>query len=392
EQIYGFGMGTEPQGAAVEGPGVEVEPGSPIRIGASVALTGPIPDPGKDIRNGAEIAVDDLNAKGGIQGFSVELVVEDGACSGDAGTVVANKFAADASIVAVSGGTCSGETFGLKPILQKARIPFVSPSSTNPEVTGTDCDVCNRVALSDALQGDVDAGFIKNELKLTKIAVMHDNSDYGKGLAQVVNDKFIEQGGEVTSFEGIQVGDTDFRATLAKIGARQPELIFFGGYSTEGALIAQQMRETSGLENARFMSDDGAYTEQYLNAAGTAAEGTYMSFVAGADDPALNEEFDKKYEAKYGVKPDSLGPFHAQSYDSVMLIADAINRVATKDANGRLVINREALLKAIRATKNMQGLTGTLSCNEIGECGAGGIQVFTVKNGKFEQIYGFGLK
>lgn len=385
---------TEPAPSSAETPtegAVVVEPGSPIRIGASVALTGPIPDPGKDIRNGAEIAVDDLNAAGGIQGFQVELVVEDGACSGDAGTVVANKFAADSTIVAVSGGTCSGETFGLKPILQKARIPFVSPSATNPDVTASDCDICNRVALSDALQGEVDANFIKNELKLTTIAVMHDNSDYGKGLAQVVNDQFTASGGQVTNFEGVQVGDTDFRAVLAKIGANQPELIFFGGYSTEAALIAQQMRETAGLESARFMSDDGAYTEQYLDAAGSAAEGTYMSFVAGADNPELNEAFDQKYQTKYGVTPDSLGPFHGQSYDSVMLIADAINRVAKKE-NGRLVINREALLKAIRTTTELNGLTGTLTCNEIGECGAGGIKVFTVKNGKFEQIFGFGLK
>lgn len=370
---------------------VVIAPGQTIRIGGSFALTGPIPDPGKDIRQAAEIAIDDLNAAGGVEGFLFELVAEDGACSGDQGTVVGNKFAADPTIVAVTGGTCSGETFGLKPILQRARIPFVSPSATNPAITDPECDVCNRVALSDALQGEVDADFVYNQLGLRKVAVMHDNSDYGKGLAEIFQNAFIKLGGEVTNFEGVQVGDTDFRAVLAKIGANQPELIFFGGYSTEAALIAQQMKETAGLENTKFMSDDGAYTQQYLQAAGAAAEGTYMSFVAGDAQADKLAEFTEKYVAKFGVEPSQLGPFHGQSYDSVILIGEAIKRVAKLDDSGNLVIDREELIKAIRATEGLEGITGTLTCNEIGECGAGGVQIFIVENGQFKQIAGFGM-
>ncbi|MBI3957564.1 MAG: branched-chain amino acid ABC transporter substrate-binding protein [Chloroflexi bacterium] len=370
---------------------VVIAPGQTIRIGGSFALTGPIPDPGKDIRQAAEIAVDDLNAMGGLEGFLFELVAEDGACSGDQGTVVGNKFAADPTIVAVSGGTCSGETFGLTPALQEARIPFVSPSATNPAVVSAECDVCNRTALSDALQGVVDADFVFSELGKTKIAVMHDNSDYGKGLAEIFQGHIVELGGEVTNFEGVQVGDTDFRAALAKIGANAPEFIFFGGYSTEAALIAQQMGETPGLDGALFMSDDGAYTKQYLDAAGDAAEGTYMSFVAGADAEAANAEFDAKYVDKFGVSPDDLGPFHGQSYDSVMVIAAAIKAVAVKDGDN-LVIDREELLSAIRSVSGLDGLTGTLSCNEIGECGAGGVQIFTVTGGEFQQVAGFGME
>ena len=92
-------------------------------IGASVALTGPIPDPGRDIANGAEIAIDDLNADGGFMGHDYAIDIQDGACDGDAGTTVANKFASDPNIVAVSGGTCTGETFGLAPILQRSTHP-----------------------------------------------------------------------------------------------------------------------------------------------------------------------------------------------------------------------------------------------------------------------------
>jgi branched-chain amino acid transport system substrate-binding protein len=198
---------------------VVVAPGEPIRIGGSFALTGPIPDPGLDIQQAAEISVADVNAAGGIEGFQYELVAEDGACDGTQGTAVANKFAADEAIVAVSGGTCSGETFGLIPVLQKARIPFVSPSATNPDVTSEDCDVCNRVALSDAAQSETDAEYAVSDLGITSAAVMHDNSDYGKGLAELFMASSKDCGGEVTAFEGIQVGDTDFRAALAKLAA-----------------------------------------------------------------------------------------------------------------------------------------------------------------------------
>jgi branched-chain amino acid transport system substrate-binding protein len=267
----------------------------------------------------------------------------------------------------------------------------VSPSATNPDVISADCDVCNRVALSDALQGEVDADFVFNTLGLKKVAAMHDNSDYGKGLAEIFQNAFIALGGEVTDFEGVQVGDTDFRAALAKIGASQPELVYFGGYSTEAALIAQQMRETAGLESAKFMSVDGAYTQQYLQAAGAAAEGTYMSFVAGDAQADTMAAFVEAYVAKFGVEPSQLGPFHGQSHDSVIVLADAIKRTAKVDDAGNLVIDREALITAIRATAGLTGLTGILTCDALGECGAGGIQIFIVENGEFKQVAGFGL-
>lgn len=372
---------------------VVIEPGAPIRIGASVALTGPIPDPGRDIANGAEISIDDLNAAGGLMGHMYEIDIQDGACDGDAGTTVANKFASDATIVAVSGGTCSGETFGLSPILQEARIPFVSPSATNPDITSEACDTCNRVALSDALQGQVDASYVFNDLGVTTVAVMHDSSDYGLGLADIFVTEFEALGGEVVAFEGVQVGDTDFRAVLTLIGVDQPELLFFGGYATEAGLIQQQMSET-GLDNTLFFSDDGAFTQQFLDTAGDLAEGAFASFVAGDEVSEANAVFDAAYLEKYGVSPDDLGPFHAQSYDTVSLIADAIARVAKEDAGGEgyLLISREELISAIRETAGLQGLTGLLACDATGNCGAGGIQIYQVVDGEWVQVSGFGLE
>jgi len=372
---------------------VVIAPGETIRIGQSTGLTGPIPDPGLDIAQAAEIAIDDLNAAGGFEGHNWELVTEDGACDGDAATVVGNKFAADPSIVAVQGGMCTGETLALVPILSEARIPFVSASATNPAITSEDCDVCNRVSLSDKLQADVDAAYMVDVLGVSTVALMHDNSDYGLGLAELMQNALNAEGGSVVDFQGVQVGDTDFRAVLTLIAANAPEAIFFGGYSTEAGLITIQMDEV-GLADAVFFSDDGAYTEQYLDTAGDAGEGAYASFVAGDEVAEANAEFDAKYLEKFGVSPDDLGPFHGQAYDAVNLLAEAIMSVAATDdaGEGYLILEREAIVTAVRSTKGLQGLMGWMVCSPIGDCGAGGIQIYQVQGGEWVQVSGFGLE
>ncbi len=394
----------EAPAAAVEAPAAEapaapaadmtgkvvIPAGGVIRLGGSSGLTGPIPEMGNDIAQSAQVAVDDLNAAGGLNGFMFELDMQDGGCDGSIATNVANLFVADPTIVAVTGGMCSGETMALKPILFGARIPFVSPSATNPSVLTPDCDSCNRVVLTDQLQATTDADYFYNVLGLRKIALMHDNGEYGLGLVELLQSAFVALGGEVTGMEGGQVGETDFRAALANIAADGPELVFFGGYSTEAALVTQQMKETPGLEETLFMSDDGSFTDQYLETAGAAAEGAYMSKPIGDVQADEYSAFRQRYADTYGAEP--LGPYDAQSYDSVMLIADAIKRVAEVDASGNLVIDRNALIQAIRATENLTGLTGSMTCNDIGECGAGGIQISQVVNGEFVQVAGFGLE
>ncbi len=373
---------------------VIVAPGEPVRIGASVGLTGPIPEFGLDISQSYQLSVADINAAGGISGHDLEIDIQDGACDGDAATVVANGFAADPTILAVAGGTCTGETLGLQPILATARIPHVSASATNPAVTSEDCDICNRVALSDKLQADVDAEYIFNTLGLTQAAVMHDNSDYGLGVATLFQEAFELLGGEVVSFDGVQVGDVDYRPVLTQVATNAPEVIFFGGYYQEAALIVTQMAET-GLGDAVFFSDDGVYGTAFVDTAGAdVAEGVYASFVAGDEVADANAAFDAAYEEMWGVAPDDQGPFHAQAYDSVQMIAEALKSAAVEDDQGLgyLAFDREAVIAAVRSTSGLQGLSGTMTCDAIGNCGAGGIQIFQVQDGAFVQVSGFGLE
>ncbi|MEX1248527.1 MAG: branched-chain amino acid ABC transporter substrate-binding protein [Anaerolineales bacterium] len=376
-------------GAVVAGEGeVVVAPGEPIRIGISSGLTGPIPDLGLDTANGAILAFDDLNAAGGLEGHMYEFDLQDGACDGDQGTVVGNLFASDPSIVAVQGGLCTGETFGLREVLEPARIPLVSASSTFPGVTAPEWTVMNRTPLADTFQSDDDAAYIYNVLGITSIALIHDSSEYGLGLAVLVQGSFEALGGTVTSINGHQVGDTDFRTTLTTIGTEGAGLIFFGGYATEAGLIASQKNEV-GLTDVIFMSGDGALTQQYIDAAGAEAEGTYVSTGVGDLDLDKAADFDAKYTAKFGNAPD--GPYHYHAYDAIMMIAAAIAEVAEVQDDGSLVIDREALITAIRSTSNFPGITGTLTCTEIGDCSAGGIAIYVVEDGAFVQVSGFGM-
>ena len=366
---------------------VVVPAGESIKIGLATDLSNVIPEPGADIRNGGLLAVKEVNDNGGINGFTVELDVQDDRCDGADATNVANLFASDPQRAAVVGHVCSGASIPASAIYNDARIPMVSPSSTAAAFTASGFDVVNRVAFTDSAQGVVDARFIYAQLGARNIAILHDNTDYGKGLSDEIKAEFERLGGTVVAFEAIDPEDQNYRSVLTDLVEDAPEVIFFGGYQNQAALLVAQMQEV-GLADAVFFSDDGTYTQAYIDAAGENGEGSYASFVDSSSfaNEEANAAFDAAYEAEFGVLPDDLGPFHAHTYDAAMIIMNAIGAVATVDDAGNLVIEREALIQAIRDTADYEGLTGVLSCDDNGECGAGIIGVNTVEGGEWVAV------
>jgi branched-chain amino acid transport system substrate-binding protein len=151
-------------------------------------------------------------------------------------------------------------------------------------------------------------------------------------------------------------------------------------------LLVPQMKDV-GMSDVVFFSDDGVYGQALIDGAGDAANGVYASF---AETPRVDPErlaaFDTAYEEMFGVKPSDLGPFHYHAYDSTNMILAAIDKVAEVDADGNLVIDREALIKALRETANFDGLTGTLTCDAKGDCGAGSIAVNEVEDGAWVAV------
>ncbi|NDJ74734.1 MAG: branched-chain amino acid ABC transporter substrate-binding protein [Chloroflexi bacterium] len=368
---------------------VIVPPGETVKIALVTDLTGPIAPMGVDIQQAGELAVEEFNADGGVLGeWPIELVVEDDACSGDQATTVASRVVSDPEIVAVAGHSCSGATSAASDIYEDARLPMVSPSATATVLATRDLSVFNRTAPLDADQGVLDAHYLYKILGVRRLAVLHDNDTYGLGLAEVVQEAFIELGGEVVAFQGISVTDQDFRPVLTELVPEQPEAIFFGGYQQQAVLLVPQMADV-GLEDVYFFGPDGIFAQAFIDGAGDAGEGVLASFPSlDVGDPERNADFDDLYYDTYGLYPEEQGPFHAQSYDATFVLMNAIEAVAEVDDDGNLVIDREALIEAVRTTTEYSGLTGSLTCDEFGNCGTSIFGVYYVQDGEWVEITG----
>jgi branched-chain amino acid transport system substrate-binding protein len=189
----------------------------------------------------------------------------------------------------------------------------------------------------------------------------------------------------VVGFEAITSGQVDYSQTLKTIAAQKPEAVFFGGYGPEAAQLANQ-RAAAGLGDANFFSGDGVYGNPFIQQAGDNAEGYTVTAFAEPPDSQAKAAFDQEYLRSYGVKPGSLSPNAWNSFDAANVIIAAIKKVAIVGQDGNLYIPRAALVAAVRATSGYQGLTGVITCDKNGECGAGNFDILVVKNGKWVKV------
>lgn len=360
---------------------VAIAPGESIRLGFAAGLSGAGIDVlGIDEQRGAELAVVDRPTVGG---FPVELVVEDSLCSGEGGTAVANRFVSDPDIVAVVGHMCSSSCIPASDIYEANGYTMLSPSCTAVAFTDRGLQAANRVAWNDAIQGPAAANFIFNNLGVRNVATIHDGSPYGEGLVQEMSNAFTALGGTIVAAEAVAVGDTDMRPVLTSIGAENPELIYFAGFPAEGAFLASQ-RFDVGLDEVLFMGADGIRADDFITAAGNAAEGTYASAADFASAGPGLTSFLANYEAAYGEAPP--GPFHAHTYDAVGVYLDAIYEAGVVGPDGTLYIGRQALNDAVRGTSGYQGLSGVITCAENGDCGSGSVAISVVQDGEFVTV------
>jgi len=357
-----------------------IKPGETIKIGMAGPMTGDYASFGKDISQGGSLAIDKL---GTLEGWKFELVTEDTQGAPEAGAAVANKWATDATLVSVAGHIFSGETEAAMPIYAKANIPMLSPSATNPDLTKSGSPVFNRIVFTDAVQSQKAAEYIFNKLGLKKIAVMHDGQAYGQALAEATAKAFAELGGEVVATQAINPGEADYSAALAAVAAAGPELLYYGGYDAEGAVLVNGMK-VAGMEKVIFFGCDGTFGENFLKLTGANGEGAYAAVPFPADSPA-KLEFDAAYEAKWGTKPGVLSPFSWNGYDVVAALITIAGQVAIKGGDGNLYIPREALVKAVRGIKDVEFTTGKITCDETGECNTVGPTFYVVKDGVWVQ-------
>jgi branched-chain amino acid transport system substrate-binding protein len=353
---------------------VDIAPKDPVRIAYAFVVSGGDASLGTDTKRGSEIAVDE---KKEILGHAIELVGEDELCAAEGGQTAATKLAADPKLLAVIGTNCSSAARAAIPILCGAGIAMVSPSNTAPDLTDEArppeywCYL--RTAHNDNVQGAKMAEYAY-EKGFRKAATIHDGSLYADKLQQVFAATFVQLGGTITAREAVGPQDTDMKPMLTRVAATGPEFIYYPIFIQAGGHITKQAKEVTGLENVQLAGADGIFSPDFLRAAGDAVVGfnwsspDFSAFGAGYGD------FLAKHEAKYGEK--TLAPFHAHSYDATMMIFAAIEKVAVKDADGTLHIGRQALVDALFATKDFQGLTGTLTCTATGDCADPKIAVY----------------
>lgn len=357
---------------AVEGPGalgaVTIEPGEPIKIAVLQVVSGANTSLGVDQVRGVQIAVDDKGGK--LLDRDIQLVTEDELCNAEGGTTAAQKVVADPKIVGIVGTSCSGAAVPASQIMSRAGLTMISGSNTSPRLTsiaGQKADAWQagyfRTAHNDEIQGAAAAAFAFNELKVTKAASIHDGDPYTQGLATAFNEAFKKLGGQIVKATAVNKGDTDMRPVLTEIAAAGPELIFFPIFQPEGDFIAKQSREIPGLQDkALLMGADGLLSDTYVVIPET--KGIYFSGPASPRGGAY-DSFVAKYERKFGEKP--IQAFHAHAYDAFNMLAAAIEEVADRSGD-RITIDRQRLRDAVSGTRDFQGITGSLTCDEFGDC------------------------
>jgi len=365
---------------------VDIPPGDPIRIGYALVIAGPNESLGVDSRRGIEIAIDD---KGGEWlGHPIELVGEDAMCSAEGGQTALTKLAADTSLIGVIGTNCSSAGEPASRIASDAGLVLISPSNTAPSLTNPDL-AWNpgylRTCHNDNVQGAAMAKYVYEELGARTAATIHDGSPYADQLQQVFAETFQELGGTITYQGAVNVGDTDMGPILTTIAADSPDFIYYPIFIPEGAQITRQAKDVAGLENTTLAGADGMYSPDFVEAAGEAAEDMYISGPNLAFDNPIYDHFKEVHLEKYGEDP--LSVFHAHAYDGTMILLAAIEKVAVQDEDGTLHIGRQALRDALYATEGYEGVTGTLNCDQYGDCADPEIAVNQIQNGEYVPLW-----
>ncbi|KAA3658543.1 MAG: branched-chain amino acid ABC transporter substrate-binding protein [Chloroflexi bacterium] len=363
---------------------VEVGPDEAIVLASSLVISGPNTQLGLDSQYGVEIAID---FRGEVLGHAVELQAEDDGCNAEGGQTSATKVVSNPQIVAMIGTSCSGAGVPASKIISDAGYAMISPSNTAPVLTDASTHEAGylRTAHNDKVQGRAVAEFAINELGVTKAAAIHDGDPYTEGLASVFRDAFTELGGEIVAFEAESPEASNVEPILTTIAASGPELLYYPVFTNLGALITKTARDIDGMDGVILAAADGLQSPDFLEAAGDAAEGMYASGPDLGFSNAIYDDFLAAYQEKYGSEP--LSVFHAHAFDATNMVLDAIEAVAQEGSDGTLLIGRQDLRDALFATSGMAGITGTITCNEFGDCADPQIAVSQVDGGSFNVIW-----
>ncbi|MDC1142237.1 ABC transporter substrate-binding protein [Planctomycetota bacterium] len=320
-----------------------------VKLGLFVSTSGKISTFGQDTKNGVDLAVKEINAAGGIKGKKIELFAYDTASLPKEGGNAASKLVSQDKVLMAMGAVASSISLAAAPVFNDAGIPMISPSSTNPDVTGIGENVF-RICYLDDFQGGACAVFASKDLKAKKAAILRNQDDaYSTGLADYFSLKFKALGGEIVQDESYAGGTKDFNTQITNIKGANPDVIFVPVYYNDVALIAKQFR-AQGVD-APLLGGDGWESSQLIPTAGTALEGCYFGNHYSQEDKSEKvQNFVKGYTKEYEKAPSSLA---ALGYDVVWVVKKAI-----EDADS---FDRAKIREALAALKGYEGVTGKFS-------------------------------
>ncbi|MBV8790941.1 MAG: branched-chain amino acid ABC transporter substrate-binding protein [Pseudolabrys sp.] len=295
-----------------------------IKFGVQGPVTGPNAAFGAQLKNGADQAIADINAAGGIMGQKIAVQYGDDASDPKQGVSVANKFVGD-GVKFVIGPFNSGVTMPSSEVYQENGVLEITPSATNPKITERNMWNIFRTCGRDDQQGAVASAFILKNMKGKKIAIVHDKTTYGQGLADETKKGLNKGGVKEVLYEGINVGEKDFSALVSKIKSSGADLVYWGGLHTEGGLIVRQMRD-QGVK-VPMMSGDGITTDEFAAIGGPGVEGTYMTYGPDATKNASAKDVVAKFKAK-NFNPEA---YTLYSYAAVQIIKQAAEQAKSLD-------------------------------------------------------------
>src|SRR5437773_4177636 len=345
--------------------------GDKVKVGVFMSMTGDTANFGISSTNGIKMAADEANAAGGINGKQIELDVQDDRSDPSEAATIVTKFVTQDGVNAILGEVASSRSIAAAPIAQNAKIPMLTPSSKNPEVTRKG-DYIFRSCFIDPVQGAAIAQFAARTLNAKRAGIMVDRkNDYSTGLEKFISQTFTKLGGQMVVTQSYQAGDQDFNAQLTSIKGANPEVIFVPGYYGDVALIAKQARD-KGI-TVPFVGGDGWDAKQLYDIGGKAVVGSFFSnhYSPYDTDPQV-QKFVNDYKARYNSIPDALA---ATAYDAARIMFDAIKRANSLDG--------KAIRDALAATKDFPGVTGRVTFNENRDAVKPIVMIKITEGGKF---------
>ncbi len=346
-----------------------------IKMGVAGVHSGKLAALGIPAKHAADLAIREINSKGGIFSRQVEMIVADDKCEPEAAAAAATRLV-EKGVIMVLGHICSGATKAALEVYTPANVIVMSPSSTNPALTYSGAyPTFFRTISPDDAQAKIQVNFVLETLKLSNIAVLHGQDDYGKGLADFAA-KFLEQSGKakIVLHEGITPGAEDYADVLGKIEAAGAEVIMYGGYHPTASRLVTQMRERN--MNAVFISGDGVKDKAFIKGAGKHANGVYATAPRDTSATPMAIKAIRAHRQTYKTDP---GTFFLNAYAGALAIFNAIKRSGSLESNS---------IRRFLRSSHVETPLGTITFDRNGDISGYGFSLFQVKNGNFVDMGG----